>query len=133
MDDHPAVKVGRDECWIPCLNNDWGGYCDHWTLCGRRALNSYVEGPIDLLPRFVNGSKDTLLLKSEYLNAEKLLKIGIDTHLVRVKRGEAGFFRSCNISKAKCMWIPRLGVWGNWKGNQLTRDGSPDWKLTTRV
>jgi hypothetical protein len=114
MGDHPSVNVETNECWIPCPANDWGGYCDHWVLCGRQGIVGYVKGPLDMLP-----------WKGEELNTEKHIRVGLEKTGVRVKRGNAPFFRSCKGPSrrngvVRCKWMPRINMAGKPSGNQLS-------------
>ena len=108
MADHPDVQVVGNECWIPCTTNDWGGYCDHWAICGREGAEALVEGPLEVLP-----------WKAPPLNAERHLKEGLAKRGTRVKRGSAAFFRSCQGPSVRCLWIPSLRMAGKPSGNQL--------------
>ena len=105
MSMHPQVKVTPKSCWIPCPENDWGGYCDHWAVCGRDAFEAYVNQPLDLLP-----------WKGKKINIEMLLRAGLEKGNIIVKRGIAPMFRACERDNPRCAWIDAIGIAGKVSG-----------------
>jgi hypothetical protein len=104
-----VTVVSPKGCWIPCQSNDFGGICDHMAVCNRPSLDAYTINLLHLFP-----------VAKQIDNAEKLLKLSLDTTGVTITRGPASFFRSCaGNSNRKCDWIPSLNMSGKPSGGQL--------------
>ena len=122
LKEHPTVCVGGNECWIPCEENDWGGYCDHWAFCGRQAFESYVSSPFRLLP--IVTKEDWGNPTPKTFNIETLLRLSLQKENVRVKRGVADFFRSCRKkgeTRYPCEDLPSIGAFGKPSSGQVAR------------
>lgn len=119
---HPHPTLGRlndpqspmEECWVPCLRNDWRGICDHYAFCRRNASVSITTGLLDVLP-----SLETAL------NAERHLKRSMDYYHTRTLRFDVHFVRTCEDPKItgfvnpKCGFASKLQLYGKTSAGQL--------------
>ena len=88
----PHPRVNPDGCWIPCVQNDWGGLCDHWAWCARPNGKIYLTAPLKEIP----------LLETGVWSHQKHLKFALMKNNVSVDRGNAAFFRLCADEKPHC-------------------------------
>ena len=108
-------------CYIPCQGNDWGGYCDHWSFCTRKAAKEVALGPFDLIERYESWTGKF----SGSSNREQMVKYNLKIHDVKVERFHADFFRTCKPADIgakgnhQCAFLPRYHMFGKSSGNQL--------------